>query len=192
MSEIAKPKGKRNSWRKAKAKLPVQSWTLKEKLDVVTTLCADRRFSHAEARVGVTMILYFHNTQSGDLHPSRTQISEQACVTREVVINATKKMRRLGYLEYAESDGGCHHRNTYVLRKLTVGNSDSERSAEPTPTVGKTDSYESEKPTPNYPCKLSGNGETSPLPCDGRATVSPESQFPTSQLVGSPRKGNQG
>src|SRR5262245_61842223 len=144
---------KRNSWRKAKAKIPGQSWTLKEKMDLVTTLCADNRLSHAEARVGVTMILYFHNTQTGDLHPSRAQISDQACVTREVATNATKKMRRLGYLEYDESDGGCHHRNTYVLKKLTVGNSDTELSKIPTPTVQKTDTYVSKKPTPNYPCK---------------------------------------
>ena len=99
-------------------KLPAQSWTIKEKLDVVNDLCADRRFSHGEARAAVTMVLYFHNTTTGELYPSRKQSAgalrrEQ----KEIVINATRKMKRFGYLHYEQTSGGHNERNTYHLLK---------------------------------------------------------------------------
>jgi hypothetical protein len=160
MGDIAKSKRGRN-WKKPK--MPGVSWTIKEKLDVVNAICSDRRFSHAEVRAAVVMVLYFHNTQSGELHPSRPEVSDRACVGKEIVINATKKMRRLDYMHYVESDGGCNHRNTYYLKKQTVGNSDPQRSEKTTPPVGKNDPQGSEKTTRNYPCKdITGKGEASP------------------------------
>jgi hypothetical protein len=65
VSDIAKPKRGRN-WKKPK--LPGVSWTIKEKLDLAIALIMDNRFSHAEKLVGLTLIIYFHNTQTGDLH----------------------------------------------------------------------------------------------------------------------------
>ena len=62
---------------RSRIKLPAQSWTISEKLKVVNDLCADRRFTHGEARAAVTMVLYFHNTTSGELFPSRNQVREQ-------------------------------------------------------------------------------------------------------------------
>ena len=103
--------------KKPRVKIPSQSWSIKEKLDLVTVICADTRFSHGEVRAAVTMIIYFHNTQSGELFPSRAQVAEQACISKDVVINATRKMRRFGYLHYEQTCGGRNERNTYHLRK---------------------------------------------------------------------------
>ena len=64
------------------------------------------------------MVLYFHNTASGDLFPSRAQVSEQCGVTKPTVISATKKLKRFGYLHYEQSSGGRNERNTYHLKKL--------------------------------------------------------------------------
>jgi hypothetical protein len=160
--------------RKAKFKVPGQSWSIKEKLDLVNAICSDPRFSHGEVRAAVVMVLYFHNTTSGELFPSREQVSEQACVGKEVVIAATRKLRRLGFLDYADSDGGCQHRNTYILRKQrsenpTVNgrNIRPQESENPTPK-------ESENPTPNYPCKGTSYEKTPgalPLPRKGEASA---------------------
>jgi hypothetical protein len=100
-----------------RVKFPSVSWSIKEKMDLVTAICADKRFSHGEVRAAVAMIIYFHNTQSGALFPSRAQVAEQACVGKDVVINATRKMRRFDYLHYEQSHGGRNERNTYHLRK---------------------------------------------------------------------------
>ena len=105
--------------KKSRIKIPGQSWSIKEKLDVVNALCADRRFSHGEARAAVTMVLYFHNTASGHLFPSREQVSEQCGVSKNIIISGTKKMERFGYLRYDKTSGGRNERNTYHLNKLT-------------------------------------------------------------------------
>ena len=146
--------------RTPRIKLPGQSWTIKEKLDVVNALCADRHFSHGEARASVTMVLYFHNTANGHLFPSRQQVSEQCGVNKDVVISATRKMKRFGYLHYDQSTGGRNERNTYYLKKLTpkvaslhpetVGKSDSIDCE----TIGKSDTRGSENPTRIYPWNL--------------------------------------
>jgi hypothetical protein len=87
-------------------------------VEIANAICADIRFSHAEARASVTMILYFHNTSSGELFPSRKQIMGRSCVKKDVVINATRKMRRLGYITYDQSTGGFSRRNSYHIAEL--------------------------------------------------------------------------
>jgi hypothetical protein len=187
MAEIAK----RKRTGKHKFKLPNQSWTIKEKLDLVNALCADRHFSHGEARAAVTMVLYFHNTANGHLFPSRAQVCEQCGVNKDVVIAATRKMQRLGYLHYEQSSGGRNERNTYHLKKLapkvvelhpeTVGKSDSLNIN----TVGKSDTGSPEirhagvgKSDTHIPFEdttvIREEGEASPLPCNSRASAPPE------------------
>ena len=168
-----------------KRKLPGQSWTIKEKLDLVNALCADRRFTHGEARAAVTMVLYFHNTANGHLFPSRSQVSEQCGVNRDVVISATRKMKRFGFLHYEQSSGGRNERNTYHLKKLAP------KVVELHPeTVGKSDSIESEtvmtglNPTRGSPeirhaytlgiTSCEEGREPLPLPCNSRASGSLE------------------
>jgi hypothetical protein len=160
-----------------KAKIPGISWSLTEKVNVVNAICSDPRFSHGEVRAAVVMVLYFHNSHSGELYPSRPQVSEQACVSRDTVIAATRKMRRLGFLHYEDSDGGCNHRNTYYLRKLTVECSDGKPSSVPTPPVEPADARPSSQPTRNYPRKgitREEIPEALPLPRKGEASASVE------------------
>jgi hypothetical protein len=107
----------KTKWKKAQAKIPGQSWTVKEKLDVVNAILADERFSHAEARAAATMVLYYHNTTSGELFPSRQQVAEHCHVGKRIVINTTRKMRSLGYVHYEQTTGGRNERNTYYLKK---------------------------------------------------------------------------
>jgi len=104
-------------WKKTKIKIPGQSWAIKEKLDVVNAILADKRFTYAEKVAAVTMTMYFHNTASGDLHPSRQQVTERCGVTKHITISATKKMKRFGYLDYEQTSGGRNERNTYHLKK---------------------------------------------------------------------------
>ena len=98
-------------WRKG------QSWTLKEKLDVVNAITADKRFTYAERVAAVTMITYFHNTTSDALFPSRQQVAQRCGAKKDIVISATSKMERFGYLTFDKSDGGRNKRNTYHLKK---------------------------------------------------------------------------
>jgi hypothetical protein len=185
--DVAKSKRARKQF---KPKIPGQSWTIKEKLDVVNALCADLHFSHAEARAAVTMVLYFHNTTNGDLFPSRAQVSEQCGVSKDIVISATRKMVRFGYLHYEQSSGGRNERNTYHLKKLapkvvklhpeTVETLDRIESE----TVEKIDSGGRENRLapvenldPQIPLEdyhLKKEGEASPSPCSGRASAPPE------------------
>ena len=159
------------------------SWTLKEKVDIANALCADERFSHAETRAAVTMALYFHNSASGGLFPSRAQISERCRVTKEVTISATRKMKRFGYLNYEESNGGRNARNTYLLQKPqteTVGNSDSLQ----TETVGKTDTGgrkfrhagvgKTDTQLPSEYTTTNKEGSATLAPLGGAASASPE------------------
>ena len=103
--------------KKAKIKIPSQSWSIKEKLDWVVAVLTDHRLTYATRVIGATMAVYFHNTQSGALHPSREQISEKTGAGRKKSLLATQSLRRFGYLTYDDSDGGCNHRNTYHLLK---------------------------------------------------------------------------
>ena len=63
------------------------------------------------------MAVYFHNSQSGALHPSREQLREKTGAGREKVRFATQSLRKFGFLTYDNSDGGCNHRNTHHLLK---------------------------------------------------------------------------
>ena len=103
--------------KKAKIRIPSQSWSIKEKLDWVVAVLTDHRLTYATRVIGATMAVYFHNTQSGALHPSREQISEKTGAGRKKSLLATQSLRRFGYLTYDDSDGGCNHRNTYHLLK---------------------------------------------------------------------------
>jgi len=94
-----------------------QSWTAKEKFDVVNAIVRDKRFTYAERVAAITMITYFHNTMSGDLFPSREQVVGQCGAKKDIVISATSKMERVGYLSFDRSDGGRNKRNTYYLKK---------------------------------------------------------------------------
>jgi hypothetical protein len=174
--------------RTPRIKLPGQSWTIKEKLDVVNALCADRHFSHGEARAAVTMVLYFHNTASGDLFPSREQVSEQCGVSKHIVIGATRKMKCFGYLHYDQTSGGRNERNTYHLKKLSpkvvnlhpemvqkLHGIESETVQKLHPPSAETAPAPVQNLHPHIPlesttCKE--EGEASPLPCNSRASAS--------------------
>ena len=107
----------RRGWKQPGTKLPAQSWTIKEKLDWVVAVLTDHRLTYATRVIGATMAVYFHNTQSGALHPSREQVTEKTGAERQKVRLATQALRRFGFLTYEDFNGGCNHRNTYHLLK---------------------------------------------------------------------------
>src|SRR5262245_51657218 len=72
----------RQSVKQPRVKLPGQGWTIKEKLEVAIALLTDRRFTYAERIVALTKVLCFHNTTTGDLYPSRSQLMELCRVSR--------------------------------------------------------------------------------------------------------------
>ncbi len=166
--------------RKPSIKLPGQSWTIKEKLEVAIAILADRRFTYGEKVAALAMVLYYHNTTNGALHPSREHVTELFGVTRDVQIQATKKMKRFGYLHYEETSGGRNERNTYYLRKLST-----------IPTVSKPETVEKvdtgcrevrhagvEKVDTQIPLEdttgRKEDGSALPLPRKGEASASPE------------------
>jgi hypothetical protein len=175
--------------RTPRIKLPGQSWTIKEKLDVVNALCADRHFSHGEARAAVTMVLYFHNTANGHLFPSREQILEQCGVSKNTIIGATRKMKRFGYLHYEQGSGGRNERNTYHLKKLTPKvvslhpetvqplNGIESETVQPLNTGGsETEHAGVQNLNPHIPLEsttvIREEREASPSPCNSRASAS--------------------
>jgi hypothetical protein len=166
-----------SKFKRAAAAAARQSWSLIEKVEIANAICADVRFSHAEARACVVMILYFHNTTSGELFPSRKQIMERACVTKEVVIAATRKLRRLGFITYEESTGGFSRRNTYHLKKRSEIPTLLTKKGQLSRPLGseKLTHCGSEKLTHNYPENLSlEDSDGSPLPRKGEASPSQE------------------
>jgi hypothetical protein len=171
--------------RKPKIKLPGQSWSIKEKLDWLVAMLTDHRLTYATRVIGATMALYFHNTQSGALHPSREQISEKTGAGRKKSMLATQSLRRFRYLTYDDSDGGCNHRNTYQLLKqspkvepLNRVGKDSVNRVEKDSLTGskKTHAGESKRLTqlPFEDTTYNETPESSPLPCDGKASASVE------------------
>jgi hypothetical protein len=180
--------GKRG-WRQAGAKLPAQSWTIKEKLDWIVAVITDHRLTYATRVVAVTMAVYFHNTQSGACHPSRPQIGEKAGVNRSKIILATQSLRRFGYLTYDDSDGGCNHRNTYHLLKQSEKVTALEpnraekgtvnRTQKGTGPVPKRDAQGVPKRDAQLPLESTSCKETPealPLPRDGEASASVEKE----------------
>ena len=166
-----------SEFKEAKTAIKSKAWTLIEKVEIANAICSDLRFSHAEARAAVTMVLYFHNSTSGDLFPSRKQIMERSCVHKDTIIYATRKMRRLGYLTYEQSTGGFQKRNSYYLNKRseipTLLDTKNGRKNQLHGSIKSTPNG-SEKSTPIYPENLSQEGSGSPSPCDGKASPSQE------------------
>jgi hypothetical protein len=166
-----------SKFKRAATAVPRQSWSLVEKVEIANAICSDVRFTHGEARASVVMILYFHNTTSGELFPSRKQTMERACVNKEVVIAATRKMRRLGYITYDQSTGGFSRRNTYHLKKrseIPTLLTNNGRKIRPQRSENPTH-CESGNPTHNYPENLSREeGDASPSPRMGEASASQE------------------
>ena len=143
--------------------------------------------------IGATMAVYFHNTQSGALHPSREQISEKTGAGRKKSLLATQSLRRFGYLTYDDFDGGCNHRNTYHLLKqspkveaLTGSkNTYSTQFGGLTNRVQKTYVGESARLT-QLPFEFTSCEETpsaSPLPCEGKASASVEKEEEASKVI---------
>jgi biotin operon repressor len=173
--------------RKPPKKLPGQSWTIKEKLDWVVAVLTDHRLTYATRVIGATMAVHFHNTQSGDLYPSRPQIGEKVGVHRSKIILATQSLRKHGYLTYEDSDGGCNHRNTYHLlkqsEKVTVLHPNSaekgtvNRTQKGTPPVPKRDAQgyakrDAQLSLESTTCEKTP--EALPLPRKGEASASVE------------------
>jgi hypothetical protein len=94
-----------------------RKWQLKEKLGLIDKISCDKRFTYAERVVAIAMVCHFHNSTNGRLFPSRAQICERTGTTKDVAIAATRKMKRFGYLDYKQSNGGCNQRNSYNLEK---------------------------------------------------------------------------
>ena len=102
--------------KKAKAKIPGQSWSIKEKLD----------WSSPFARTTASLATGGYRRDDGPLFPQHANggaASEsgagfgEAGTGRKKSLLATQSLRRFGYLTYDDSDGGCNHRNTYLLLK---------------------------------------------------------------------------
>ena len=89
--------------KKAKIKIPGQSWSIKEKLDWVVAVRTDHRLTYATRVIGATMAVYFHNTQSGALYPSREQISEKTGAGARSLCSQRKASGRFGYPTYDDS-----------------------------------------------------------------------------------------
>jgi hypothetical protein len=99
------------------ASAPGESWSQAEKRDLSVTMLRDHRLTSGEKVVGLTMLLYFHNSSSGDLFPSREQISKICSVSVDTAVRATKKLKAFLYLDYEETSGGRNERNSYAFRK---------------------------------------------------------------------------
>jgi hypothetical protein len=54
-----------------------KSWTFEEKIALGVAMCLDRRLTHADCRVAIAMLFYFHNSTSGALYPSRRQVTQR-------------------------------------------------------------------------------------------------------------------
>jgi hypothetical protein len=93
-------------------------------------------------------------------------------------------MRRLGYLHYDDSDGGCNHHNTYILRKLTVQCSNGKPFRDQTPPVQELDARPFRNQTRNYPLEdITVRGEASPLPCNSKASASQKKEEGIQEVV---------
>ena len=84
-------------------------------------MCLDRLLTHADCRVAIAMLLYFHNSTSGALYPSRRQVAELLDMKVKTVRRATEKMKALKYLDYERGSGGRSRHNNYVFKRRTSG-----------------------------------------------------------------------
>jgi hypothetical protein len=175
--------------KRIRVKFPGQSWSIKEKMDFVTAICADQRFSHGEVRAAVTMAIYFHNTQSGALFPSREQVAEQACVSKNTVIATTRKMKRFGYVHYEQSHGGRNERNTYHLRKqFSVRTVSKPETVQPLNAGGSEFELAGvQNLNSHIPLESTLEGNASPLPCKSKASALQKSK-PTKAKRGESQK----
>jgi DNA-binding transcriptional MocR family regulator len=95
------------------------SWTFEEKIALATAMCLDRRLTHADCRVAMAMLLYFQNSASGALFPSRRQVAEILDMRVKTVRRATENLKALGYLDYKRGSGGRSRHNNYVFKRGT-------------------------------------------------------------------------
>jgi hypothetical protein len=64
-------------------------WTLPEKVEITNALARDPRLSEGQFRVAYVLILYFHNTLTGECFPRYPQLAEAAHVSETTARRAT-------------------------------------------------------------------------------------------------------
>jgi hypothetical protein len=74
--------------------------------------------SDGEFRVAVALILYFHNTLSGECFPSIRQLAEASNTSHGTASRAVHRLKAIGVLSLIQSNGGRCQRNTYTLGNL--------------------------------------------------------------------------
>ncbi|MGH6824361.1 helix-turn-helix domain-containing protein [Methyloceanibacter sp.] len=82
-------------------------------------IVTDLRLTHAERVIGATLLLYFHNTQTGRCFPSYPQLAEKAGVTENTAKRAVSRMKAFGHVEFEKNTGGRNRRNEYLF-DLTI------------------------------------------------------------------------
>jgi Helix-turn-helix domain len=154
---------------------------LVEKVKRADAILADPRLTHAEKCVGLTLLLHFHNTKTGKCHPSLRQQAEASGANKDTVINALKKLKALGHLDFEENAGGRQVRNSYTFKTVgsddplateTVGFTGGKRSDSPAETVGSSDSQlPSELPSEKKPSeKRERRRRLTPISADAKMT----------------------
>lgn len=94
---------------------------LSEKIEIAVTMCADGRLSDAQFRVGVALVLYFHNTKTGACFPSYRQLAEASHTSQGTVLRAIKALEKAEWIVAERSDGGRNKRNAYTIKHSTGG-----------------------------------------------------------------------
>lgn len=93
-------------------------YSLQEKLQLVTSLAPV--LSGDQFKVAHVLILHFHNTLTGQCFPSYLQLAAKAGRSKWCAMRATHRLRDLGVIAFAESNGGRNRRNTYRLLKCSA------------------------------------------------------------------------
>ena len=156
----------------------MSKWNFEEKLALATAMAMDKRLTPAACRVGMVMLLYFQNTASGDTFPSRPQICEATGLSKRMVLYSTQRLRSLGYLTYAESNGGRNKRNSYSFKKRCTKSTglDEKRctdSTAPGATIAPARVHKQHRAI--TPSNLPLEGEASPSPLN-EASASPKKE----------------
>jgi hypothetical protein len=89
--------------------------SLLDKVELVTTLAADKRITDAQFRAAVTLLLKFHNSGTGLCYPSLRQWADASTLGRSTVSEAASKLRDIGVIAFEASSGGRNRRNAYTL-----------------------------------------------------------------------------
>lgn len=101
------------------------------------------RMSGDQYKVAAALLLYFHNTGTGNCFPSYRQLATASGTSPATAVAAIKWLEREGWIAVQRSDGGRNKRNTYCINvrpaeRLGVSlDTDEKRSASRTQTFSQ-------------------------------------------------------